>query len=145
MGELVSWDEGVPSSSSNVGLSERKGMLMIQGLKASNLPRMDGPLFKSDPYCIFTMAEQVSRTKTIEQELNPVWSEMVNLNVHAMDDELLIEIYDEALGRPDDYIGKVGFRLCDVMDAEALEAQKSGETVVAEEINVHILAMMLQP
>jgi len=131
-GELVSWDEGVATSSSSVGLSERMGMLMVQGLKAQNLPRMDGPLFKSDPYCIFTLGEQVTRTKTIEQELNPVWSEMVNLNVFALEDELLIEIYDEDLGRPDDYIGKVALQLSSVMDATALQEQKSGETVIAE-------------
>ena len=84
-GECVQWDEGVSTSESTVGLIENMGVLMLMSMSAKGLPRMDMPPFLSDPYLIITLGNQNTRTATIEQDLNPAWKDMVNLNVQGMD------------------------------------------------------------
>ena len=100
-GELCQWDDGVAESESTVGLIENMGVLMIKNMSAKELPRMDLPPFLSDPYLIFTLGPQEVRSETVVQDLNPTWSEMVNLNMQSTTQEIKIALWDEDFGRAD--------------------------------------------
>ena len=131
-GECVQWDDGVSTSDSTVGLIENMGVLMLINMRAKDLPALDMPPFLSDPYVILTLGDQNTRTTTIEQDLNPKWNDMINLNVQRMDQIMRIEIWDEDFGRPDDPIGQMAFTLNEHFTDSVLAGVTSGGSATVE-------------
>ena len=70
---------------------------------------MDGwGLGKSDPYVILELdGNRICRSKTIEDNLNPVWNQPVVLQLCSSYRELKFTIYDEDNCSKDDAIGTV--------------------------------------
>jgi len=104
-------------SSSNIGMIEFMGMLMIKLISGTNLIAQDinG---KSDPYCVFTINKQTVRSKTIEKTLNPVWNEILMLSVPSLQDKLYIKVIDYDAITDDDPMGDCEISLNDLQDGK---------------------------
>ena len=85
------------------------GNLSILIKKATGIKNMDGwGLGKSDPYVILELdGNRICRSKTIEDNLNPVWNQPVVLQLCSSYRELKFTIYDEDNCSKDDAIGTV--------------------------------------
>ncbi|MFH4975035.1 hypothetical protein AB6A40_001744 [Gnathostoma spinigerum] len=78
---------------------EPDGVVRFKIVEASNLENMDISFIrkgKSDPYCEIQVGSQFFRTKTIDNNLNPVWNEHFEAVVDQADGQKLrIEVFDE--------------------------------------------------
>ncbi|XP_071964600.1 multiple C2 and transmembrane domain-containing protein 1-like isoform X3 [Antedon mediterranea] len=65
----------------------------------------------SDPYVKFIMhGKQQYKSKTISKNLNPVWDERLTLNIHDVNDPIMILVYDYDRGPvSDDFMGSAQF------------------------------------
>merc|ERR1719491_1616242 len=74
----------------------------------------------SDPYCVCQVIgkngmSRALQTKTISDNLNPVWNHTEMLrNVHP-EDTLFFSVFDEDLGKADDLLGTVELHARDVL------------------------------
>lgn len=89
----------------------------VEIVSAAGLKRMDPMYFgSSDPYCKVTLQTITGRkkmyttktTKTIMNNLNPVWNEKFTFSHYEMGDSILIELYDKDMWpKTDDDLGQV--------------------------------------
>eukprot|EP00741_Cyanophora_paradoxa_P007110 tig00001093_g6881.t1 len=86
----------------------RQGLIVVRVLEARGLKDTD-MVGKSDPYAVVKLGAKSKRTRTIRNNLNPVWNEEVQLDFKEGVDEteLNIQIWDEDVGLPDDFLGQV--------------------------------------
>ncbi|KAM5151896.1 extended synaptotagmin-3 [Mantella aurantiaca] len=70
---------------------------------------------KSDPYAILRVGNQTFKSKTIRENLNPLWNEMYEFVVHEVPgQDLEIDVYDEDPDK-DDFLGSLVIGLEGVM------------------------------
>ena len=61
---------------------------------------------------------QVGKTRTIKQNLNPIWAEQFTLSVDPSYKAVLMEVWDENRLIPDDFLGQVVLRIEDFVSSE---------------------------
>jgi hypothetical protein len=80
---------------------------------AENLPVAD--FTTSDPYVKILIAGRLEgRTKTIFRHLNPAWNKQFNLNLLHRRGVITLQIFDEDVGKDDDFMGVVSINLKDI-------------------------------
>jgi len=90
-------------NSENVGMVEYSGIIKLNVIKATDLPKAD-TFSDSDPYVIFRNSNgQEVKTKVIDNDNNPKWNEHLILSVNEKD-PVQIEIYDEDNHSKDDLL-----------------------------------------
>ncbi|KRY11339.1 Protein CLEC16A, partial [Trichinella patagoniensis] len=110
------------------------GVVRVGVIAATNLENKDSFLKgKSDPYVRITVGGQIYQTKTIENNLNPVWNEEFDAIVDHADGQYLgVELYDEDPGSRDEFLGNLDLDMDSVRnkgyisDWYALNAVKHG-------------------
>ncbi|KRY11344.1 Extended synaptotagmin-2, partial [Trichinella patagoniensis] len=115
-------------------MSEPQGVVRVGVIAATNLENKDSFLKgKSDPYVRITVGGQIYQTKTIENNLNPVWNEEFDAIVDHADGQYLgVELYDEDPGSRDEFLGNLDLDMDSVRnkgyisDWYALNAVKHG-------------------
>ncbi|KRY38015.1 Protein CLEC16A [Trichinella spiralis] len=115
-------------------MSEPQGIVRVGVIAATNLENKDSFLKgKSDPYVRITVGGQIYQTKTIENNLNPVWNEEFDAIVDHADGQYLgVELYDEDPGSRDEFLGNLDLDMDSVRskgyisDWYALNAVKHG-------------------
>ncbi|KRZ16180.1 Dimethyladenosine transferase 1, mitochondrial [Trichinella zimbabwensis] len=90
-------------------MSEPQGVVRVGVIAATNLENKDSFLKgKSDPYVRITVGGQIYQTKTVENNLNPVWNEEFDAIVDQADGQYLgVELYDEDPGSRDEFLGNL--------------------------------------
>ncbi|KAJ7541462.1 hypothetical protein O6H91_10G060900 [Diphasiastrum complanatum] len=87
---------------------EPMGTLMVKLVQAKNLLNMD-TFGKSDPYAIIfvrPIPKQMRKSRTINNELNPIWNEQFQFEVEDLaTQKLTIRIFDEDSLHTDDLLG----------------------------------------
>ncbi|KAJ1618065.1 hypothetical protein T492DRAFT_1095392 [Pavlovales sp. CCMP2436] len=116
-------------STSKAGSVEYCGLIFIRKACARNLVNMD-LLSPSDPYMILKLGTQSMRTRTVRDDNDPVWREMLSLNVADTTQMLRVEIWDADDVSPDELIGTAVVSI-----AEAC-ARPSQPTLVAVELEL---------
>ncbi|KRZ93256.1 Protein CLEC16A [Trichinella sp. T8] len=114
--------------------SKCQGVVRVGVIAATNLENKDSFLKgKSDPYVRITVGGQIYQTKTIENNLNPVWNEEFDAIVDHADGQYLgVELYDEDPGSRDEFLGNLDLDMDSVRnkgyisDWYALNAVKHG-------------------
>jgi Ca2+-dependent lipid-binding protein len=76
---------------------------------------------KADPYVSVNLGDQVFKTKTINNNHNPVWNHDVTLNItEDTADKIYLKVYDEDIGK-DDNVGIIIIDLIDIVENEKLD------------------------
>lgn len=93
---------------------EPDGVVRIKIIEAKNLENKDISLLtkgKSDPYCEIQVGSQFFKTRTIDNNLNPIWNEVFEAVVdQAHGQKLRIELFDEDQGK-DEELGRLSIDL----------------------------------
>ncbi|XP_072264862.1 extended synaptotagmin-1 [Pyxicephalus adspersus] len=103
-----------------------RGVVRIHLLEARGLSPKDfqmGGLLagKSDPYAILRVGTQVFTSRTINENLNPVWNEMYEVIVQEVPgQELEVELFDKDPDK-DDFLGRMKLDLGEVKKAQVLD------------------------
>ncbi|CAJ0599487.1 unnamed protein product [Cylicocyclus nassatus] len=115
---------------------EPDGVIRLKIVEAKNLENRDISFIrkgKSDPYCEIQVGSQFLKTKTIDNDLNPVWNEYFEAVVdQAHGQKLRIEVFDEDQGQ-DEELGRLSIELKDIQAKGSidtwlpLEACKHGD------------------
>ena len=91
---------------------------------------------KADPYVMITLGQTKAKTKTINNNLNPVWNHSTKLYL-IKTEKLLLEVFDDDIGK-DDPLGTVSIDLQEVLSGGRvdkkwypLEKCKSGEICIS--------------
>ena len=91
---------------------------------------------KADPYVVITLGQTKAKTKTINNNLNPVWNHSTRLYL-IKTERLVLEVFDDDIGK-DDPLGTVSLDLQEVLSGVKvsrrwfpLEKCKSGEICVS--------------
>merc|ERR1740128_1455228 len=93
--------------------TELKGSMKIIIHKATSLVNKD-IIGKSDPYAVIEYGKQKSKSKTIKNNLNPVWEHEFILDLDKEEeDNITITVYDDDYGK-DDVIGNFELPLKEV-------------------------------
>ncbi|VDK79854.1 unnamed protein product [Onchocerca ochengi] len=99
-------------------LPEPDGVLRLKIIEARNLENRDIKFTKnmaSDPYCEIQVGSQFYRTKTIDNDLNPVWNEYFEFVVDQADGQKLrIELFDYDKTSSDEELGRLTIDLDNV-------------------------------
>lgn len=74
-------------------VTEGNGQLVVEVVKASNLPPKDLNGF-SDPYCVLKVGKTEYKTNIIERTLHPIWNEEFYYDLQNLNYPLVIELYD---------------------------------------------------
>merc|ERR1740128_889515 len=112
--------ETKPGSEENSGkiettITETKGSLQLIVHKATCLGNKD-MIGKSDPYAVIEYGKQKSESKTIKNNLNPVWEHEAILDLDKDNAEnITITVYDKDVGK-DDFLGNVTLPLKEVLN-----------------------------
>jgi Ca2+-dependent lipid-binding protein len=69
------------------------GVLVVRLMDGKDLAIMD-LTGSSDPYCVFILGTQKTKSKTVQKSLNPVWNENIMLHC-SLKDTLEVQLYDE--------------------------------------------------
>ncbi|KAJ1372931.1 hypothetical protein KIN20_035243 [Parelaphostrongylus tenuis] len=100
-------------------LPEPDGVIRLKIIEAKNLENRDISFIrkgKSDPYCEIQVGSQFLKTRTIDNNLNPVWNEYFEAVVdQAHGQKLRIELFDEDQGR-DEELGRLSIELKDIQN-----------------------------
>ncbi|CAB3402497.1 unnamed protein product [Caenorhabditis bovis] len=93
---------------------EPEGVIRLKIIEAKNLENRDISFIKkgkSDPYCEIQVGAQFFKTRTIDNDLNPIWNEYFEAVVDQADGQKLrIELFDEDQGR-DEELGRLSLDL----------------------------------
>ncbi|KAK3244284.1 hypothetical protein CYMTET_46095 [Cymbomonas tetramitiformis] len=92
----------------------------------------------SDPYCILTFGKAcpTARTKTIDQNLNPVWQESFVLKGTSKD-SLIIDCFDEDEDGSDDFLGRVIFSGAELAEYRAFTFSEACKRTTPEHAQWH--------
>merc|ERR1740128_1315202 len=104
-------------------ITETKGSLKLIVHKATCLGNKD-MIGKSDPYAVIEYGNQKSESKTIKNNLNPVWEHEAILDLDKDDAEnITITVYDKDVGK-DDVLGNVTLPLKEILNNINLSYQE---------------------
>ncbi|KFD57760.1 hypothetical protein M513_01430, partial [Trichuris suis] len=94
-------------------INDLKGVIRVGIIAAKDLENKDTLLKgKSDPYVRTSVGCQIYKTKTIDNDLNPVWNEQFDAIVELSSGQRLeVEVYDEDPGAQDEVLGNVELAL----------------------------------
>ncbi|KAM3724388.1 Extended synaptotagmin-2 [Dirofilaria immitis] len=99
-------------------LPEPDGVVRLKIVEARNLENRDIKFTKSmasDPYCEIQIGSQFYRTKTIDNDLNPVWNEYFEFVVdQANGQKLRIELFDYDKTSNDEELGRLAIDLVNI-------------------------------
>uniref|UniRef100_A0A915IZA0 C2 domain-containing protein n=1 Tax=Romanomermis culicivorax TaxID=13658 RepID=A0A915IZA0_ROMCU len=116
--------------------TEPDGVLTFDIVQARNLENKDNIIFsgKSDPYVIASVGSQFFKTKTIDNNLNPIWNETFQAVVEQSSGQRVIfEVFDHDPGSSDEFIGRLVLPISVLRESNekdgwyTLEGVKSGE------------------
>ncbi|XP_018416296.1 PREDICTED: extended synaptotagmin-1 [Nanorana parkeri] len=126
-----------------------RGIVRIQLLEARSLSPKDfqmGGLLagKSDPYAILRVGTQVFTSRTINENLNPVWNEMYEVIVHEVPgQELEVELFDKDPDK-DDFLGRMKLDLGEVKKAQVLDQWFTLNNAKSGKIHLRLQWLTLQ-
>merc|ERR1740128_1033164 len=104
-------------------ITETKGSLNLIVHKATCLGNKD-MIGKSDPYAVIEYGKQKSESKTIKNNLNPVWEHEAILDLDKDNAEnITITVYDKDVGK-DDFLGNVTFPVKDILNKATTSHQE---------------------
>merc|ERR1740128_1287778 len=104
-------------------ITETKGSLNLIVHKATCLGNKD-MIGKSDPYAVIEYGKQKSESKTIKNNLNPVWEHEAILDLDKDNAEnITITVYDKDVGK-DDFLGNVTFPVEDILNKATTSHQE---------------------
>ncbi|VDN57233.1 unnamed protein product [Dracunculus medinensis] len=90
---------------------EPDGIIRLKIIEAKNLENRDISFLKkgkSDPYCEIQVGSQFFKTRTINNDLNPVWNEYFEAIVDQADGQKLrLELFDEDTAGADEELGRL--------------------------------------
>ncbi|CAJ0931463.1 unnamed protein product, partial [Mesorhabditis belari] len=96
---------------------EPDGVVRLKIIEAKNLENRDISFIKkgkSDPYCEVQVGSQYFKTRTIDDDLNPVFNEYFEAVVDQADGQKLrIEVFDEDRGQ-DEELGRLSINLANI-------------------------------
>mmetsp|Transcript_58765 Transcript_58765/g.102328 ORF Transcript_58765/g.102328 Transcript_58765/m.102328 type:complete len:135 (-) Transcript_58765:29-433(-) len=82
------------------------GTYTITLMGAMDLPNTDGGMGKSDPYCKVTMgAQQLMKTKTVKNNLNPTWGLTKVIQWDGLND-IIFTVMDSDFFTKDDFMAQ---------------------------------------
>ncbi|XP_044073697.1 extended synaptotagmin-3 isoform X2 [Siniperca chuatsi] len=125
------------------------GVVRVHVLEARDLMAMDTYMLglvkgKSDPYATIRVGNRHFKTKTIKENLNPVWKEVYEFVVHeAPGQELEVEIYDEDTDK-DDFIGQYHLDLGEVKREKEIDQWFPLEGVPKGEVHLKLQWLSLK-
>lgn len=94
---------------------EPDGVVRFKLIEAKNLENRDISFIKkgkSDPYCEVQVGAQFFKTRTIDNDLNPVWNEYFEAVVDQADGQKMrIELFDEDTAGSDEELGRLSIDL----------------------------------
>ena len=67
--------------------------------------RRMGRRANSDPYCVFQLGRAEVKTKVVKKDLNPVWEDVLHLEVCSDKDQLCVRVFDWDRLTKDDPLG----------------------------------------
>ncbi|KAM9319372.1 extended synaptotagmin-1 [Gastrophryne carolinensis] len=126
-----------------------RGIVRIHLLEAKNLSPKDfqmGGLLagKSDPYAILRVGTQVFTSRTINENLNPVWNEMYEAFVHEVPgQELEVELFDKDPDK-DDFLGRMKLDLGEVKKSQVLDKWYTLNNTKSGKIHMRLEWLTLQ-
>jgi len=97
----------------------------VRVVACSNLPDMDGPGNKSDPYVKVILNENKQKTKVAESYRNPVFEEFSSTFIfplNPMGNEVFFEVWDKDRLSKDDLMGKASI----LLNPQLLSVAESG-------------------
>merc|ERR1711990_1190178 len=97
----------------------------VRVVACSNLPDMDGPGNKSDPYVKVILNENKQKTKVAESYRNPVFEEFSSTFIFPMNpmgNEVFFEVWDKDRLSRDDLMGKASI----LLNPQLLSVAESG-------------------
>merc|ERR1719225_567731 len=108
------------------GLSEREPENIIFTLhSARNLADKDF-VGKSDPYAILTYGTQEKQTRTIKNNLNPVWDHRVTFDHEENVETINVEVFDEdALSSFGESLGRLSIDVAEIARGKSLKDVES--------------------
>lgn len=102
----------------------------LQVIKATDIPNVDMILDKSDPYCEVHVGGKTSKTKVIDNNLNPVWNEDMNFILNKKPKEIEFEVIDKNSVQKDVFIGKGSYKIGGLFEKKG---SYSGKVVLKNE------------
>eukprot|EP01080_Neovahlkampfia_damariscottae_P002967 gene2967-4977_t len=96
------------------------GKLHIVAVEGRNLAIKD-ITGSSDPYIIFKTSSNLLKTTTIYKNLNPIWNEQFNVEVHELSEELEVCVMDEDLFKYDDFMGKFSVSIKELKSGKEMD------------------------
>uniref|UniRef100_A0A1I7W1K8 C2 domain-containing protein n=1 Tax=Loa loa TaxID=7209 RepID=A0A1I7W1K8_LOALO len=106
-------------------LPEPDGVLRLKIMEARNLENRDVKFTKnmaSDPYCQIQVGSQFYRTKTIDNNLNPIWNEYFEFVVDQVNGQKLrIELFDYDKTSSDEELGTLTIDLLYIKEKRNLD------------------------
>ncbi|KAK0419418.1 hypothetical protein QR680_014133 [Steinernema hermaphroditum] len=104
---------------------EPDGVIRLKIIEARNLENRDISFLhkgKSDPYCEIQVGSQIFRTRTINNDLNPIFNEHFEAVVdQASGQKLRIELFDEDSTGSDEELGRLSIPLDMIRQAGVLD------------------------
>jgi stromal membrane-associated protein len=145
-GRLPEVAAGSTAAGAAKAAEEFVGLLIIRLLKARDLPNMD-IIGATDAFVEFTLGERKAKSKTISNSVNPVWNQMLSLNVKNLRETLIIKCFDEDRFKAPSFIGQALVPLQDLphdgepmgMDLTLTSGSKRSRGSVAVEITYNPL------
>eukprot|EP00090_Calanus_glacialis_P004152 TRINITY_DN1306_c0_g1_i7.p1 TRINITY_DN1306_c0_g1~~TRINITY_DN1306_c0_g1_i7.p1 ORF type:complete len:2919 (-),score=679.49 TRINITY_DN1306_c0_g1_i7:1730-9988(-) len=129
-------------------VAANEGKLIFTLVGAKDLENSDY-IGKSDPYAVVQYKDEIFKSKTISNDLNPVWNLPLELTVTEEDPgEIHIQVFDEDYNG-DDELGKTSIKIKDLIASKTIDCKsikledcKSGEiqfsssysTIINEEL-----------
>lgn len=126
-----------------------RGVVRIHLLEARSLSPKDfqmGGLLagKSDPYAIVRVGTQVFTSRTINENLNPVWNEMYEAIVHEVPgQEVEVELFDKDPDK-DDFLGRMKLDLGEVKKVQVLDKWFTLNSAKSGKIHLRLEWLALQ-
>merc|ERR1712130_385968 len=125
-------------SGPEVGAEDVKEELHVTVERARDLEKR-GMFGKADPYLRISFGDQIVKSKTINNDLNPDWNFKTSFNIEEENkNDLLIEIFDKDTASKDDLMGKTSISPADLPKLKQaqwipLQGVKSGELFLSAE------------
>ncbi|KAK2906311.1 extended synaptotagmin-3 [Channa argus] len=126
-----------------------RGVVRVHLLEARDLVAKDTYMMglvkgKSDPYVKLRVGNRNFKSKTIKQNLNPVWNEVYEFVAHeAPGQELEMELYDEDTDK-DDFLGKYNLDLGEVKKEKEMDQWFRLEGIETGEVRLKLQWLSLR-
>merc|ERR1711936_1435014 len=123
------------------------GMVIITVHKAIDIEKK-GLVGKADPYVVLEYQDQKLKSKTVDNNHNPVWHFSGEFEIFSAgeNEKISIKVYDDDIGK-DDFLGEYNLNVKDIVHSEEMtnrtvdmEKCKSGKLVIScKFVPVHVI------